>query len=58
MQSVTQMKQQNQSNKNAQQYLESQERVILELGMRTAERIIGQTLQDEEESYYRLSKGR
>ena len=34
------------------QYLESQERVILELAMRTAERIIGQTLQEDEESLF------
>lgn len=45
-----------QSNKNAQQYLVNQERVILELAMRVAERIIGQTLQDEEESYLSVVK--
>ncbi|MEK5039551.1 flagellar assembly protein FliH [Sporosarcina sp. FSL K6-3457] len=45
-----------QSRKNAQQYLDSQERVILELGMLTAERIMGQTLQDDEESYLSVVK--
>ncbi|WP_318615423.1 flagellar assembly protein FliH [Sporosarcina sp. YIM B06819] len=45
-----------QSQKNAQQYLDSQERVILELGIRTAERILGQTLQDDEESYVSVVK--
>ena len=45
-----------QSHKNAQQYLDSQERVILELGMRTAERIMGQILQDDEESYLAVVK--
>lgn len=45
-----------QSRKNALQYLDSQERVILELGMLTAERIMGQTLQDDEESYLSVVK--
>ena len=36
---------------NAKQYLESQERVILELAMRAAERIIGETINDEEEQF-------
>ena len=36
--------------------LMSQERVILELAMRTAERIIGQTLEDDEESYLSVVK--
>lgn len=36
---------------NAKQYQESQERVILELAMRTAERIIGETITDEEEKF-------
>ena len=44
------------SYENAQKYLESQERVILELAMRTAERIMGQTLQEDEESYLSLIK--
>ena len=41
---------------NAQKYLESQERVILELAIRTAERIIGQTIQEDEESFLSLIK--
>lgn len=41
---------------NAQKYLESQERVILELAIRTAERIMGQTLQEDQESYLSLIK--
>lgn len=45
-----------QSHKNAQQYLDSQERVILELGMRTAERIMGQMLEDDETSYIAVVK--
>ena len=45
-----------QSHKNAQQYLDSQERVILELGMRTAERIMGQMLEDDETSYISVVK--
>lgn len=36
---------------NAQKYLESQERIILELAMRTAERIMGLTLQNDPERY-------
>ena len=40
------------SHENARQYLVSQERVILELAMLSAERIIGQTLQDDEESLF------
>ena len=45
-----------QSYKNAQQYLVNQERVILELAVRTAERILGQALQDDEESYLAVVK--
>ncbi|WP_342512606.1 flagellar assembly protein FliH [Sporosarcina sp. FSL K6-1522] len=45
-----------QSYENANKYLVSQERVILELAMRTAERIIGQTLRDEEEVYLSVVK--
>ena len=41
---------------NAQKYLESQERVILELAIRTAERIMGQMLQEDQESYLSLIK--
>ncbi len=41
---------------NAQKYLESQERVILELAIRTAERIMGQTLLEDQESYLSLIK--
>jgi flagellar assembly protein FliH len=44
------------SNENAAHYLVSQERVILELAMLSAERIIGQTLQDEEEVYLSVVK--
>lgn len=39
------------SRENATQYLMDQERVILELAMLTAERIIGQTLQEDKEIY-------
>uniref|UniRef100_UPI00406CAF57 flagellar assembly protein FliH n=1 Tax=Sporosarcina sp. FSL K6-2383 TaxID=2921556 RepID=UPI00406CAF57 len=45
-----------QSYKNAQQYLDSQERVILELGMRTAERIMGQVLEEDETNYITVVK--
>ncbi|MFJ7933139.1 flagellar assembly protein FliH [Sporosarcina sp. NPDC096371] len=45
-----------QSYRNAEQYLVNQERVILELALRTAERIIGQTLQDDEASYLSVVK--
>ncbi len=45
-----------QSYKNAQQYLESKERVILELAIRSTERIIGQKLQDDEESFLSVVK--
>ena len=41
---------------NARQYLESQERVILDLAMLSAERIIGQILQDDEEVYLSVVK--
>jgi flagellar assembly protein FliH len=41
---------------NARKYLESQERVILELAIRTAERIMGQMLQEDQESYLSLIK--
>lgn len=44
------------SHKNAARYLVNQERVILELAMLSAERIIGQTLQDEEEVYLTVVK--
>ena len=37
---------------NARQYLVSQERVILDIAMLSAERIIGQTLQDDEGSLF------
>lgn len=39
------------SNENAKHHLANQERVILDLGIRTAERIIGKTLEDDEEIY-------
>ena len=45
-----------QSYENANKYLVSQERVILELAMRTAERIIGQALQEDEEVYLSVVK--
>lgn len=41
---------------NGQKYLESQERVILELAIRTAERIMDLTLQSDPESYLSLVK--
>ncbi|MEK5071130.1 flagellar assembly protein FliH [Sporosarcina sp. FSL K6-1508] len=41
---------------NARQYLESQERVILDLAMLSAERIIGEILQDDEEVYLSVVK--
>lgn len=44
------------SNENALQYLVSQERVILDLAMLSAERIIGQILQDDEEVYLSVVK--
>ena len=37
---------------NASHYVASQERVILELAMRTAERIIGQTIDEDEERIF------
>jgi len=44
------------SYENARQYLASQERIILDLAMLSAERIIGQTLQDDEEVYLSVVK--
>ncbi len=44
------------SSENASQYLVSQERIILDLAMLSAERIIGQTLQDDEEIYLSVVK--
>ncbi len=44
------------SRENAAHYLVSQERVILELAMLSAQQIIGQTLQDEEEVYLSVVK--
>jgi flagellar assembly protein FliH len=41
---------------NARQYLISQERIILDLAMLSAERIIGQTLQNDEEVYLSVVK--
>lgn len=41
---------------NAQKYLESQERIVLELAMKTAERIMGLTLQNDQESYLSFVK--
>jgi len=40
-----------QSHENANQYLSSQERVILELAMRTADRIMGEALEVDEEKF-------
>ncbi|MBO0603030.1 flagellar assembly protein FliH [Sporosarcina sp. E16_3] len=44
------------SSENASQYLVSQERIILDLAMLSAERIIGQTLLDDEEIYLSVVK--
>lgn len=44
------------STENARQYLVSQERIILDLAMLSAERIIGQTLLDDEEVYLSVVK--
>jgi len=44
------------SYENARQYLVSQERIILDLAMLSAERIIGQTLQDDKEVYLSVVK--
>ncbi|KXH79980.1 flagellar assembly protein FliH [Sporosarcina sp. HYO08] len=46
----------NTSNHNAEAYLESQERVILDLAIRSAERIIGQSLKQEEATYLSIVK--
>ncbi|CAM3078013.1 flagellar assembly protein FliH [Filibacter tadaridae] len=45
-----------QSLTNASHYIVSQERVILDLAVRTAERIIGQTLKEDEEIYLSVVK--
>ena len=44
------------SHENARQYLISQERIILDIAMLSAERIIGQTLKDDEEVYLSVVK--
>lgn len=44
------------SKENAQKYLESQERIILEIGLRTAERILGHTLESDEEAFLSIVK--
>lgn len=44
------------SNDNAKAYLESQERVILDLAMRSAERIIGQSLKQDASVYLTIVK--
>ncbi|MBO0585785.1 flagellar assembly protein FliH [Sporosarcina sp. E16_8] len=44
------------SYENARQYLVSQERIILDLAMLSTERIIGQTLQDDDEVYLSVVK--
>lgn len=44
------------SKENALKYLDEQERVILEIAMRTAERIIGKTLEEDEEALLSVVK--
>lgn len=44
------------SRENAVKYLESQERVILELAMRTAERILGSVLDENDETFITMVK--
>lgn len=44
------------SKENAEKYLESQERIILEIAMKTAERILGKTLEDDEEAFLSIVK--
>ncbi|MCM3742831.1 flagellar assembly protein FliH [Sporosarcina luteola] len=44
------------ANENALKYLEEQERVILEIAMRTAERILGKTLAEDEEAFLSIVK--
>lgn len=45
-----------QSHENALRYLESQERVILEIAMRAASRILGESLEDNDDAYLSLVK--
>ncbi|MGN7386817.1 flagellar assembly protein FliH [Sporosarcina sp. SAFN-015] len=44
------------SKENAEKYLESQERIILEIAMKTAERILGKTLEEDEEAFLSIVK--
>lgn len=46
----------NQANVNAEKYIEAQEQVILELGLKTAERILGATLERDDELYASIIK--
>lgn len=45
-----------QSKENALKYLDEQERNILEIAMRTAERILGKTLEEDEEAFLSIVK--
>ncbi|MFC5603062.1 flagellar assembly protein FliH [Sporosarcina koreensis] len=45
-----------QSKGNALKYLDEQERVILEIAMKTAERILGKTLEEDEEAFLSIVK--
>lgn len=45
-----------QSKANASKYLDEQERIILEIGMKTAERILGKTLEEDEEAFLSIVK--
>jgi flagellar assembly protein FliH len=45
-----------QSRDNALKYLADQERVILEIALKTAERILGKTLEEDEEAYLSIVK--
>lgn len=44
------------SKENALKYLDGQERIILEIAMKTAERILGKTLEEDEEAFLSIVK--
>lgn len=44
------------SKENAQKYLDEQERVILEIGLKTAQRILGKILEEDDEAFLSIVK--